>query len=167
MVELSIKKRHPLKKKDAKRYIEKISSFYNSIPDLDFKSFEIASGDDIEVILYEKEPALVFIKPDLVFPALNFILKYPPDRMWVVVDTGAIKFVSNGADVMAPGIVDADQEIKEGDVVWIREEKYARPLAVGIALMNGTEMVESKKGKAIKSVHHVGDKLWEFFKEKI
>ena len=42
-----------------------------------------------------------------------------------------------------------------------KEEKYGKPLAVGIALMDGPEMVEAKSGKAAKSVLHVGDKVWE------
>jgi PUA domain protein len=76
------------------------------------------------------------------------------------VDKGAIRFVSNGADIMAPGIVGADSEIKEGDLVIIVEETYLKPLAIGKALMKGPQMVEADSGKAIKSITHVGDKLW-------
>ena len=78
----------------------------------------------------------------------------------VVVDKGAIRFVSNGADIMAPGIVEADPEIKEGDFVIIVEETHRKPLAIGKALMEGQQMVDADSGKAIKSITYVGDKLW-------
>lgn len=61
---------------------------------------------------------------------------------------------------MAPGIVAADPEIKEGDLVIIVEETHKKALAIGKALMGGQEMAEATSGKAIKSITHVGDKLW-------
>ncbi|RLF85785.1 RNA-binding protein, partial [Thermococci archaeon] len=57
--------------------------------------------------------------------------------------------------------VDVDEEIKEGDFVFIVEEKYGRPLAIGIALLDGKAMKEKKKGKAVKVIHHAKDKIWE------
>jgi PUA domain protein len=74
---------------------------------------------------------------------------------------GAVKFVYNGADVMAPGVVDADSSISQGDLAWVRDEKNLRPLAVGIALMNGDEMTSENVGKALESIHHVGDAIWQ------
>jgi PUA domain protein len=56
--------------------------------------------------------------------------------------------------------VEADSEIKEGDFVIIIEEAHRKPLAIGKALMSGLQMVETDSGKAIKSITHVGDKLW-------
>jgi PUA domain protein len=73
---------------------------------------------------------------------------------------GAVKYVSNGADIMAPGIVDADKEIVVDDLVWIRDEKNLQPLAIGRALMTGIEMIQNNKDKAVKSLHYVNDKLW-------
>jgi len=61
---------------------------------------------------------------------------------------------------MAPGIVDADPEIKTGDAVWVRDQNNKRPLLVGVALMDGPAMVAGKGGKAVKTVHYVGDKIW-------
>ncbi|MEK6985259.1 MAG: PUA domain-containing protein [Candidatus Thermoplasmatota archaeon] len=87
------------------------------------------------------------------------LLAYKPQARFVTVDMGAIKFVTNGADVMAPGIVEADPALQPGDWCWIRDERNKQPLAVGKALVAGAAMVRGK-GKAVKSVHHVGDKLW-------
>ena len=93
------------------------------------------------------------------------LLAYPAKKRWVTVDMGAVKFVYNGADVMAPGIVDADPSITPSDLVWVRDEKNLRPLAIGEALTSGPEMVASEKGKAVNSIHHVGDALWKLDEE--
>jgi len=63
--------------------------------------------------------------------------------------------------VMAPGVVDADPQVNTGDVVWVREEKHKRPIAVGLALVSGPEMVAAEKGKAVRTLHHLRDKLWD------
>jgi PUA domain protein len=95
-----------------------------------------------------------------IFFTLHGINKYRPKEKFVIVDMGAVKFVANGADVMAPGIVDADININENDQVWICDEKNQKPLAIGIALINGEKMIAEKQGKAITIVHYVGDLLW-------
>ncbi len=95
------------------------------------------------------------------FLSVRGLLKYRPSARYVTVDMGAVKFVHNGADVMAPGIVDADPDLVEGDWCWIRDERNKQPLAVGRCLMPGAEMGPSTKGKAVRSVHVLGDRLWE------
>ena len=91
---------------------------------------------------------------------LQGILKHRPSTHFVVVDMGAVGFVVKGADVMAPGITDADKLIQKDDFVWIRDEKYHKPLATGIALISGEEMKEKKPGKAVKTLQYVGDRFW-------
>lgn len=93
------------------------------------------------------------------FLAVRGLLKYPATGRAVTVDMGAVRFVTNGADIMAPGIVEADPSLKEGDWCWIRDERNKKPLAVGKALVPGSTMVRGK-GKAVKSIHYLGDKLW-------
>ena len=93
------------------------------------------------------------------FLTVRGLLAHKPQARFVTVDMGAVKFVANGADIMAPGIVEADPALKEGDWCWIRDERNKQPLAVGRALVPGPAMVRGK-GKAVKSVHHLGDKLW-------
>jgi PUA-domain protein len=105
------------------------------------------------------KPLLFEIEGQL-FPTVRGALEMELNKRIVTVDKGAIRFVSNGADIMAPGIVEADSEIKAGDLVIIVEEAHRKPLAIGKALMNGSQMVEADSGKAIKSITHVGDKLW-------
>jgi len=79
-----------------------------------------------------------------------------------VVDEGAMPYIMNGADVMKPGIIYADESIKAGDFVYVVVEKKETPLAVGIALVDGKDMVGGK-GKAVKNIHHLKDKIWKFF----
>ena len=55
--------------------------------------------------------------------------------------------------VFAPGIKNADDSIRIGDEVIIR--KNMKLCGVGVALMSGKEMVESKHGEAIKIRHHI------------
>lgn len=93
------------------------------------------------------------------FLTVRGLLHYRPAARFVTVDMGAVRFVVNGADVMAPGIVEADPALQVGDWCWVRDEKNRQPLAVGRCLVAGAAMPRGK-GKAVKSVHHLGDKLW-------
>lgn len=88
------------------------------------------------------------------------LLKYPPTKRFVTVDMGAVKFVTNGADVMGPGITDADPDIKAGDWVWVREVRHGKPLAVGRALADAGTLRSKAKGKQVKTFFFVGDKVW-------
>jgi len=86
---------------------------------------------------------------------------HPAETGVVTVDTGAISFVSDGADVMRPGITAADAGIETGQHVVIVEEAHDKALAIGRALVDGTEMT-GDAGKVVESHHHVGDDLYEF-----
>ena len=48
-----------------------------------------------------------------------------------------------------------------GDLVWVKDVKNGRPIAIGKALMDGPIMASKAPGKAIKNLHFVGDKLWK------
>ncbi|MCF0227162.1 MAG: RNA-binding protein, partial [Methanobrevibacter sp.] len=112
-------------------------------------------------ILVDNEPHLIIIDGKY-FPTLKAALTNEFEAKTVVVDSGAIKFVTNGADVMSPGIVDADDNIIVGDIVIIVDENHKKPLAIGVSLITGNEMVENTSGKAIETKHFVGDDIWNF-----
>jgi PUA domain protein len=78
----------------------------------------------------------------------------------VTVDAGAIEFVSDGADVMRPGITEADGDIGAGDLVVVAEETHGKVLAVGRAMTDGDGMTGGS-GKVVESLHHVGDELFQ------
>jgi len=98
---------------------------------------------------------------ETIAPSLRLLLRQTPTRSYVTVDMGAVKFVTNGADVMGPGIVEADLAIRKGDLVWIRDERNRRPLAVGEALFPGPELVK-QPGKRVRTFHWVGDRIWSW-----
>lgn len=78
----------------------------------------------------------------------------------VVVDTGAIKFVCNGANVMRPGIR-KHTEFKKDDTVCVVEEAHNKYLAVGKSLVSSDEMQNITKGEVVKNLHYISDKYWE------
>lgn len=113
------------------------------------------------MILVDNEPLLMFVD-ETPFPTLNGALKANIKSKYVVVDMGAVKFMAKGADAMSPGITEADPNIKEGDLVVILDENHHKPLAVGRSLISGPEMVENNQGKAVKTIHFIGDEIWNF-----
>jgi PUA-domain protein len=158
---LTIKNRHSLKSKDIKIFQNVLKNFYNNTF-INKKSFvETADLEGINIIFVDNEPSFMLYENKIFF-TLYGLNKFKPEKKFVVVDMGAIKFVTNGADVMGPGIVDADKGISENDPVWICDEKHHKPLAVGIATINGEQMINKIKGKAVKVIHYVGDNLWNF-----
>ncbi len=157
---MKLRKKHRLRKKD----VEKLSKILNDTFGKEiFTGNEIMDQADAEgnTVLSINNEVLGLIINDKPFLTLKGLLKYKPEKKYVTVDKGAVKFVCNGADIMAPGVVDADSSVKKNDLVWIRDEKYKKALAVGIALMDAEEMVKGKKGKAVLSIHYIGDKIWK------
>jgi PUA domain protein len=130
--------------------------------EIDADSYEKVEFDDSdwEVVLVDGQPQVLYIaeEPFLTVQGLN---AHPPERHVVTVDGGAVSFVSDGADVMRPGIVEADTDIEAGDLVAINEESHGKFLAVGRAKTSGDDMV-GDSGKVVDSIHHVGDELFEF-----
>ena len=136
-----------------------ISTFGETMAGLENEVLEKITLDEYSLILVNGKPLLFEIEGQL-FPTVRGALEMKLQKRLVIVDKGAVRFVSNGADIMAPGVVEADPEINEGDLVIIAEETHRKPLAIGKALMEGPQMVKADSGKAIKSIIYVGDKLW-------
>ena len=127
-----------------------------------FEKVELTEGD-WNVVLVDGTPLVLYVEDDgdeKPFLTVRGANEYPPTRRIVTVDAGAIQFVSNGADVMRPGIVEADEVIEGGDLVVINEESHGKTLAIGRALVDGPEMV-GDEGRVVESIHHVGDDLYE------
>jgi archaeosine synthase len=55
--------------------------------------------------------------------------------------------------VFAPGIKNADKKIRIGDEVRVKSKK--KIIAIGVAQMNGEEMIESTHGEAVKVRHKI------------
>jgi PUA domain protein len=124
-----------------------------------FEDVEFVDSDE-RVVLVDGEPLVAFFDGDP-FLTVRGANEFPPERRVVTVDAGAVSFVSDGANVMRPGIVEADDAIDPGDLVCIAEETHGKVLAVGRADVAGAEMV-GDSGKVVDSLHHVGDELYGF-----
>ncbi len=156
---MKIKSRNILRKTDEKALINDIEEAFGDASAFANKKLEDVKTDEQEFIFVEGEPLLFRIEGKI-FPTVKGALKLNPLKRRVVVDPGAVKYIINGADIMGPGIVESDPLIKEGDLVIVVEQAHGKALAIGRALMPGGEMA-GKKGKAIKSIHYVGDELWK------
>ncbi|VVB65380.1 PUA domain protein [uncultured archaeon] len=156
---MKIKSKHHLKGSEARKIIAAIEPLLADPSSLRKASLELAETDqEIDLIFVDGRP-LIMVMEDRPFLTVLGAIDLNPQKKLVIVDSGAVRFIVNGADVMNPGIVSADPEIEAGDLVIVAEERHKKPLAVGKALIPGKEM--HGEGKAIKSLHHVGDPIWE------
>lgn len=126
------------------------------------KGVEVLQPEAGLELVISGDKAILFRKDGKIFPTLNSVDLMKLRR--VVVDMGAVPYVVNGADVMGPGVVSADPDIREGDVITVVDERHGKPLAVGVALTAGSVM-RTPKGKVVKNVHHVGDKIWKLLEK--
>jgi len=153
------KSRHHLKGTEARKIIADLESLLEDPSGLQKAALERAEADEgIDLVYVDGKPLLMTIE-DIPFFTIRGAMELSVKKRLVVVDAGAVRFIANGADVMNPGIVAADPEIAAGDLVVVIEEKHRKPLAIGRALIPGTEM--KGEGKAVKSLHHVGDHIWK------
>jgi len=67
---------------------------------------------------------------------------------YVITDEGALPYILKNANLMAPGVVEVDEEIKEGDEVVVLDKDW-RVVATGMAKMDGNKM-RGSRGMAVK-----------------
>jgi len=166
---MNIKTRHYIKSTEIKTVKSDILTQY----DQQFIDQIFPKKCRIEVIHTEAGDILYAINNELklwkskdgYIPVLTLLLNKRVKLKTVVVDMGAIRFVTNGADIMRPGITQIDPEIKKGEIIQIVDETHNRSLAVGRAMFDATEMEQKSTGKVIKNIHTIKDSVWEFSKE--
>ncbi len=161
----SIRKRRPIRRKAIAPLLRDLEEALGIDLDVAGAFLEAAEFGPWNLVFVEKTPKAVDVEhPDghrVVALTLRGLMEHADAAHWVEVDHGAIRFLMNGADCMAAGISGADPAIEEGDLVWIRDEVHKRPLALGWALSSGEDMVGATGGKAVKTIHWVGDELWD------
>lgn len=161
MADLSFRKRHRLKGKEVHALGVSMLGAVGVDTISDEPAVDRARGVDMDYLIIRGRVAYLVVD-EVPFPSLRRLLERAMEHKWVEVDEGAVRFLANGADCMAPGVSGADPAIAEGDWVYVRDAQHKRPLAVGRAMMSGSEMVVSDKGKAVRTLHHVGDRIWEY-----
>lgn len=163
LILMSVRKRHPIRNSEIREIVEDLETRLNEgVEDLfegRVETAELESGENI--ILIDRKPAFL-MRGDEYFPLLFFADRLPLRK--VTVDMGAVKPISDGADVMAPGVIGYDEQIKSGDVVGIEDEKNHELIAIGAALKRGASL-KGEKGRVIENIHHVGDKFWDLKEE--
>lgn len=156
---VKIKNRHRLKERDVKDLAAELQSRFHGDFLLGNVIVDIGSVEEFTVLLVNDNIDFLVFNNKVVF-TLQGIMRHQPKNNFVVIDMGAVSYIIKGADVMAPGITDADAMIQKDDIVWICDEKHHKPLATGIALMTGDEMKMKQPGKAVKILQYVGDRFW-------
>lgn len=151
-------KQKQLSKSDIKEINEQTKKYGFEI-DKKEKAMLVEPEEGLQIVLVEKKP-LFFYHENKIVPTLKLLLEKNFLKK-VVVDMNAVKFVASGADVMRPGIKSMDDFLKD-EIVVIVDEKNKKLLSVGIALFSSSEISKMDKGKVIKALHYVGDKIWVF-----
>ena len=159
MAELKLRRRNRLRKKEVASLAIQLNEIIGCDTFGSDDMVETAEAGELKLVLLKGKPIAMYFD-DMPFPTIQGLLQYQATKCFVTVDMGAVKFLANGADVMAPGVVDADPEIKIGMPVWVRDVNNERALVVGMALMDAQEMINASNGKAVKTHHYVGDKIW-------
>jgi len=161
---LRIRHRTRLRRKQVDEWFRRLASEFGMVMPSDETPVDQAEAGDLLLLIRHEDP-IALVLGEAIVPTVRGLIAFPAQKRHVTVDMGAVPFVYNGADVMAPGIVDADPAIQPGDLVWVRDEKNRRPLSVGRAIMDGPTMAREERGKAVETIHHVGDDLWHLGEE--
>ena len=136
--------------------LENFFVLFNRIPHYDRMDEIIIDGRVIGNLRYdiEEKGFKIALRMDGAY-LLNSCIS----KGWIEIDDGAIEPILSGKNLMAPGVKDCAEGIKNGDEVIIRDSA-GRALAVGIARMNSEDMCKSTHGMAVK-IRHSGYGNWE------
>ncbi len=148
-------KRKVLGRKDVRSLKEEAGSLLGSVDTNAVSQATLEDGSTVYIFFKE---AILAKKKGILFPTL--INSAIDDLPSALVDMGAIPYVCNGADVMAPGIMGIEGGFEKDGLLVIRDVKHRKALGIGAALYTSEEMKGLKKGKAILNLHYVGDKIW-------
>jgi|TARA_B110000444_G_scaffold163721_1_gene153037 predicted RNA-binding protein (TIGR00451 family) len=161
----SIRKRRPVRRKNIAPLLKALEEALDIDLSVDGAFLEMAEYGPWQMVLVDKVPIGVEVKNSeserFAFLTLRGFLQHDAAQKWVEVDHGAIPFLMKGADCMVAGVHDADPSIEVGELVWIRDMTHKRPLAIGWATLSGEDLKTTTKGKGIKTLHWVGDELWD------
>lgn len=152
-----------MSKKDTERILKILEKKWEKVSIPKIKNVKIFEIEENKSLLVIDSMVAVLTVNDSILPFLGKveILHIFPS---VIVDSGSIKFICNGAKILRPGIVDFDT-FKKDDIVTVKDEKFKKYLAVGLALEDSEHAQTLEKGQIINNLHFVGDKFWNAFKE--
>ena len=148
-------KRRVMRRKDARGLLGEAAPLLGGVKPATVEQAEL---NGIQVYLLDGS-ILLARRQGVLFPTLTSpgLARLPT----VTVDMGAVPYICNGADVMAPGVVEVGGDFEAGSLVVVRDTRHGKPLAVGRALKSSAEIGATKSGKVVETLHYVGDKLWK------
>jgi phosphoadenosine phosphosulfate reductase len=119
----------------------------NKAPDLDRTDEVIVGGEVVGALRFD----LVKGEHFLLRPASALAIAPHVERGWVKVDPGAAEAIrERSASTLAVGILDCDPAITPGTEVLVLDSSGS-PVSVGTAKMYATEMMEHRRGTAVKT----------------
>jgi len=157
---MQITHRHALRKSDLRELKDSLRVLLGDQVDSLFKkTVERIKTDSIELYA-ENRIVLAFKLENHYLPSLRALNEGLVTLPQVTVDMGAVPYVTNGADIMAPGIKDLASDLQTGAIVSIVDERFGKSLAIGELLFDCEVILQMKKGKAIRNLHYVNDAIW-------
>jgi len=160
------KPRHFLREKEATQILDEFSKRLN----LDIKlvlgnktQIEVAETQTARIFFADNRPLLAILDKTLL-PTLLFeeALRLLPK---ITVNMGAVPYICNGANVMAPGVVRIEKEYKVNNYAVVVDERHNKPLALVVTLTDSESALKMQRGKIAKNIHYVGDSLWNQLKK--
>lgn len=152
-----------MSKKDTEKILKILEKSWEKVSIPKVKNVKIFEIEENKSILVIDSMVAVLTTNDSILPFLGkteILDKFPS----VTVDSGSIRFICNGAKILRPGIVDFES-FKKDDIVGVKDEKFKKYLAVGLALEDKDRAYGMEKGQIINNLHYVGDKFWNAYKE--
>ena len=123
-------------------------------------------NNEVGIVLKINNRVAYFKYKELWIPTIKYLDEAKINlQNYIIVDKGAVRFVANGADIMRPGIVEINGDFDKDAVILIKEETYKKVIGIGLALLNSEQMKNTKTGKVVKNLHHIGDKIWKLNEE--
>lgn len=144
-------------------FTEKLRLDIKLLLDTNKPKIEVAEVGAARIYYVNGHPLVASIE-DTLIPTLLFekALTLLPK---ITVNMGAVPYICNGADLMAPGMVKIEGTFNTGDYVLVVDERYGKPLSIVVALADSQAIRSLKHGKVAKNVHYVGDGLWKELKK--
>lgn len=110
MADVRIRKRKRLRNKEVKAISDQLEAELGVPVFSENEPVDRAESTDFDLLIVGND-ILGIVYQEKVFLTVRGVIKYKPVKRFVTVDMGAVPFITNGADCMGPGIVEADESI--------------------------------------------------------
>lgn len=126
--------------------------------------FLVKYSDDYEIIFDDdaQEPLLIVrVKDSNLFPSLQSLRKFNDLLPKIWTDTGATKFLLNGANLFRPGITKFESFEKNQIVQVVNPQ--GNVLSIGKVLYSSKAMPD--KGEVLETISYLNDEIWSIATE--